>query len=136
MEPSAQIAAEAARVRVRPGVLVPLFVLVSGVGGALPSFSLGANLLVLATGGVLFWLGVTARAAVPAAPPRDLSGAAGWWLLPALGLAAVEAVTYLLGSTAAYPTLSRLVDPVLEGYLARCAAYFGWLSAFWALVRR
>jgi hypothetical protein len=35
-----------------------------------------------------------------------------------------------------YPTLSLLADPFLDHYLARTACYFGWLVAFWGLVRR
>ena len=46
----------AVRAWARPLVLLPAFALVSLVGGALPSFSLGANLLVPAAGGALGWL--------------------------------------------------------------------------------
>jgi len=31
--------------------------------------------------------------------------------------------------------MSRLADPLLEHYWARTAGYFGWLWAFWAMVR-
>lgn len=135
MEQPSEMTAEAARSWDRPAVMVPIFVLLSAVGGLLPSFSLQANLYVLAIGGTLFWLGLSHR--VPRRPaPGRLPGGAAWWLLPALTLAAVELVTFVGGSTQDYPTLSLLADPVLDTYLARAALYFGWLTAFWGLVRR
>lgn len=119
----------------RAAVLVPVFALISLVGGLFPSFSLQANLYVLAIGGTLFWLGLTHR--VPRLPePRRMGRSTLWWLLPALSLALIELVMFIGGSTYDYPTLSLLADPVLEGYLARAAAYFGWVTAFWGLIRR
>jgi hypothetical protein len=135
MDQHSQMTAEAPSVWARPLVLVPVFVLISLVGALFPSFSIGANVLVLATGGTLFWLGLSDR--LPRRrSPRRLVAHAGWWLLPALTLAFVELVNFALGSTYPHPTLSLLVDPLLEGYPARAAAYFGWLMAYWGLVRR
>ncbi|GAA0722158.1 hypothetical protein Drose_08355 [Dactylosporangium roseum] len=129
-----ELVAEVDRAWARPVVLTPVFALISLVGGALPSFSLRANLLVLGVGGALFWLGMSA--AVPRRPtPVRLPRSAAWWLVPLLLFAVVEGITFLIGSRA-YPTLSRLADPLLEHYLARAAAYFGWLWAFWAMIRR
>lgn len=134
MEHRPELVAEVDRVWVRPVVLVPLFALISLVAGALPSFSLSANLLVLCVGGALFWLGMSA--AVPRRPPPNrLSPRAAWWLLPLTCLIVVEGATFLIGSRD-YPTLSKLADPVLEGYLPRSTLYFGWLWAFWGMVRR
>ena len=135
MDQRTQLAAEVDRVWTRPVVLVPVFVLISLIGGTLPSLSLPANLLVLGTGGALFWLGMSNSVARRPAP-RRLSRHAVWWLLPILVLAAVELTNFTFGSTYSHPTLSLLFDPVLEGYLARAALYFGWLSAFWGLIRR
>jgi hypothetical protein len=119
----------------RPIVLVPVFVLIALVGGALPSFSFGANLLVLGVGGTLFWLGLSVRR--PRRPALErLPRQTLWWLLPLGLLVGMEATNYLAGSTPSHPTLSRLADPVLEGYPARSALYFGWLTAFWGMVRR
>jgi hypothetical protein len=129
-----ELAAEVDRAWARPVVLTPVFALISLVGGASPSFGLRANLLVLATGGVLFWIGMSAAVHRKPSPPR-LSRRAAWWLLPLLLFGVVEGATFLNGSQA-YPTLSRLADPVLEHYWARSAAYFGWLWAFWAMIRR
>ena len=50
--------------------------------------------------------------------------------------AIAEVVTFAMGSTHDYPTLSLLADPLLDGYLLRSMAYFGWLAGFWGLVRR
>ncbi|WP_433216462.1 hypothetical protein ACQP00_07850 [Dactylosporangium sp. CS-047395] len=129
-----ELAAEVDRAWARPVVLTPVFALIALVGGASPSFGLRANLLVLATGGALFWLGTAATVPRRPSPPRLTRGAA-WWLVPLLLFGVVEGVTFLGGSHA-YPTLSRLADPVLEHYWARAGAYFGWLWGFWALVRR
>lgn len=135
MEQPPQITAEAARGWDRPMVMLPIFVLLSAAGGLFPSFSLQSNLYVLAIGGTMFWLGLSGRVPRRAVPHR-LSRGGAWWLLPALCLATVEIVTFVGGSTNDYPTLSLLADPVLESYLARSALYFGWLTAFWGLVRR
>jgi hypothetical protein len=135
MEQPSEISAEAARSWDRPLVLLPVFVLLSAVGGLFPSFSLESNLYVLVIGGTLFWLGLSGRVARRASPTR-LSRAGLWWLVPALTLALLELVMFIGGSTSDYPTLSLLADPLLESYLARTAVYFGWLTAFWGLVRR
>jgi hypothetical protein len=113
---------------------VPVFALISLVAALFPAFSVGANVLVLACGGALFWLGISARLS-RGGSRRGHSVRAGWWLLPALVLAVVELADLALGSTYDHPTLSGLADPLLEGYPARAAAYFGWLTAYWGLVR-
>jgi len=114
---------------------MPLFGLVALVGGLFGSFTLSANLLVLAVGGSFMWLGVTGRAGRRPAPARLGRGAA-WWLIPVLTLSVLELATFLRQSFEDYPTLSLIADPFLDGYLARSAAYFAWLSGFWVLVRR
>jgi hypothetical protein len=84
---------------------------------------------------VLFWLGLSNR--VPRRPaPERLPVRAWWWLVPALVLTGVEMVDFALGSTTAHPTLSTFADPYLARYAVRAAVYFGWLTAFWGLVRR
>ena len=116
-------------------MLLPIFAVLALVGGLFPSFSNLANLYVLAIGGTLFWLGLTHR--VPRRPtPQRLGRKAGWWMLPVLTLALIELAMFIAGSTEDYPTLSLLADPLLEGYLARSAAYFGWMAGFWGLIRR
>jgi hypothetical protein len=135
MEQPPEATAEAARTWDRPIVVLPVFVLIALMGGLFPSFSLLANLLVLAVGGTMVWFGMTGRAGRRSSP-RRLSRTAAWWLLPVLLLALVELYAFTKHSTDAYPTLSLLADPVLDQYLARAACYFGWLAAFWGLVRR
>jgi hypothetical protein len=109
------------------------FVLLAVVAGAQPPFSTAATALILGTGGVLFWIGVTR-----AGPSRSgrLPRGARWWLRPAAALIVVESITFGLGSTEDYPTLSLLTDPWLERYPVRVVAFLGWLAAFWTLARR
>jgi hypothetical protein len=135
MEQPSEIAAEMPRSWDRTTVSLPILGFLSLVGGQLPSFSLSANLYTLCLGGALIWLGLSNR--VPRRPvARRFWPGAAWWLLPVTVFAVFEGITFLLGSTRDYPTFSRLADPVLDGELARSAVYFGWLAAFWALVRR
>jgi hypothetical protein len=135
MEPPPPASAELARSWDRPLVIVPLFVLVAAVGGLFASFTLSANLLILAVGGAFMWLGLTGRAGRRPSPNRLGRGAA-WWLVPLLGLTALELFTFLRQSFEDFPTLSLIADPFLEGYLARSAAYLAWLVGFWGLIRR
>jgi hypothetical protein len=135
MQQPSEIAAEVPRAWDRPALSLPVLAFLALVGGQLPSFSLSANLYTLGIGGALTWLGLSNR--VPRRPvaQRFWPGAA-WWLLPVTVFVVVEAITFLLGSTHHYPTFSRLADPALDAELVRSAGYFGWLAAFWALVRR
>jgi hypothetical protein len=114
------------------GVFVPIAV----VAGGLPSFSLGANLLVLVVGGALFWAGLAYRSDGAPPPARRWPRGARRWLLPVGVLTGVEAVSYLLGSTPEHPTFSLLADPWLERSPVRAAAFLGWMAAFWGMVRR
>ncbi len=135
MERPHQLTAESTRSWDRPLIVVPIFVLMSLIGGTLPSFSIGANMYVLITGGGMFWFGLTDRVAKRPVPVR-LNRAVAWWLVPGGLLVGMELMNFAAGSTYAHPTLSALADPVLEGYPARSLAYFAWLSGFWGLVRR
>jgi hypothetical protein len=118
-------------------VLVPVLALLSLIGGFFRSFTLPANVYVVLVGGALTWLGLSSR--LPKlATRRRLPAGTLWWLVPALFLAVVELINFMFrdGETYAHPTLSILMDPVLNQYPARSAVYFGWLTAFWGLVRR
>jgi len=115
--------------------MLPVFALIAAVGGLFGSFTLSANLLVLAVGGTLIWLGLSGRVVRRPAEHRLPSGAV-WWLVPVLTLALVELYAFSRHSIEDYPTLSLLADPVLNHYLPRAACYFGWLTAFWGLIRR
>jgi hypothetical protein len=135
MEQPPPASAEAVRAWDRPLVVVPLFILIAAVGGLFDSFTLSANLLVLAVGGTLIWLGLTGRAGRKPALAR-VDRQAAWWFAPLLIFAFVELLTFSQKDTVNWPTLSLLADPVLDNYLARSAVYFGWLTAFWGLIRR
>jgi hypothetical protein len=135
MPQSPQASAEEVRVWDRPLVMLPTFALIAAVGGLFDSFTLTANLLVLSIGGTLFWLGLSGRITRRPAP-RRLGPGAAWWLVPVLLLTLTELYSFAHASRPEYPTISLLADPVLEHYLPRAAAYFGWLTGFWALVRR
>jgi hypothetical protein len=134
-QPTPQSPAEAVRSWDRPLVTVPVFILIALVGGLFGSFTLSANLLVLGVGGTMLWLGMTGRTG-RRPPPTALGRGAAWWLVPVLTLALVELFAFLKHSIEDYPTLSLLADPVLDHYLPRAACYFGWLTAFWGLIRR
>ncbi|RKR90808.1 hypothetical protein BDK92_5190 [Micromonospora pisi] len=135
MEQPSEIAVELPRAWDKPVVTLPVLACLSLVGGQLHSFSLSANLFTLGTGGALIWLGLTNR--LPRRPHsgRPMPGTV-WWVLPVAVFAVFEGATFVLGSGDDFPTFSRLADPLLNDELIRSAAYFGWLAAFWALVRR
>jgi hypothetical protein len=134
MDPSPEVTADVPRVWARPVIIVPVLALLALVGGQLPSFSPQANLYTMALGGAMVWLGLSAR--LPRRPLPDRPGrTAVWWVVPAVAFAIVEGATFLAG-TRRYPTLSRLLDPLLEDEVFRSAGYLGWLAAFWVLVRR
>ncbi len=130
-----EVSADEVRAWDRPIVMVPLFALIAALGGAFGSFTLSANLLVLAVGGTMMWLSLSGRTARRAAP-RRLSRGALWWAVPVLVIALTELYAFLNTPRPDHPTLSALADPILENYLARAACYFGWLTGFWALVKR
>jgi hypothetical protein len=135
MEHPSELTAEVPRAWDRPVVSVPVLALVSLVGGQLPSFSPQANVYAVGTGGALIWLGLSNRVPRRAVPQRLGSGAV-WWVLPVVIFGVFESSTFVLGSTDDFPTFSRLADPILDDRLFRSVVYFGWLSAFWGLVRR
>jgi hypothetical protein len=135
MEPRHEYVIEPTPTWERPLVLVPSFAVLALIGGLFPSFSVAANLYVLALGGVLMWLGLANRTAKRESPWR-LERGARWWLLPAGIFVAIELVNFLYGSTYAHPTLSVLVADPLAHYPVRSVAYFAWLAGFWGLVRR
>jgi hypothetical protein len=135
MERPEEALVERASLWTRPYVMGAVFIPLSLLGGLFPSFSLAANLYVLLLGGALLVAGMSSR--MPRiATPAELPPGVTWWLVPVGLFVAVEVATYAGGSTHDFPTLSLLLDPLLESYPMRSAAYFGWLIVFWGLVRR
>jgi hypothetical protein len=134
MEQPSEIVSEAPRAWDRPVVSVPVLACLSLVGGQLPSFSVQANLYTLGTGGALIWFGLSNRAS--RRPVGRVGGGVIWWVLPVAVFGLIEGTTFVVGAGDDFPTFSRLADPMLENPLVRSAGYFGWLAAFWGLVRR
>lgn len=135
MEQLPEVAGEVPRAWDRPVVSVPVLAFLSLVGGQFPSFSLQQNLYTLGTGGALIWLGLSHRMPRRPAPGR-LGRGTIWWVLPVTVFGLFEGTTFVLRSGEEFPTFSLLLDPMLDDELIRSAAYFGWLTAFWGLVRR
>ena len=119
----------------RPAIMMPVFGVLSFLGGFLRSFTLEANLYIFSLGAIMMWLGLGQRVARRPAPTSLPSGLV-WWLLPVGVFVFVEITAFATGSKESYPTLSLLADPLLDNYLPRAVVYFGWLSGFWGLVRR
>jgi hypothetical protein len=118
----------------RPAVRLPAFAALALVGGVFPSFSPGATVYVLALGLTVIVLGHLPPR--PGVAPPPVGRRAWWWAVPVLLFGVPELVDYVLGSAYSHPSLSRLLDPVLDGYPARCTGYLIWLLIFWAVVRR
>ncbi len=116
-------------------LVLPVFVPLSLLGGLFASFSLEANLYVLLLGGALMTAGLSRRLPRRTAPV-ELPPGVVWWLVPIGIFVVFEVITFAFGSHPDFPTLSLLLDPLLDGYLMRSLAYFGWLTIFWAMVRR
>ena len=105
------------------------------VAAGFPSFSWQSTAAVLVAGAAVIGRGLR----VPPRPPPAIRfgrTAALVWAVPVLAFGALELTNDALGSSAAHPTLSILLDPVLAHHPVRWAFYFGWLAAGWQLVRR
>ncbi|HSV67152.1 MAG TPA: hypothetical protein VLJ59_14730 [Mycobacteriales bacterium] len=112
-------------------------VFVAWVVGGFDSFAPASEMAVVAISLGLF--GVAIFAPPPRKPaPRRVS-LIGWlaWLVPILTFSVLEIVNSLVfGSTPTHPTLSGLMDPVLESQPVRAAAVLLWLAAGRELLRR
>jgi hypothetical protein len=105
--------------------------------GQLPSLTWPAALVVVVVGGVVVVVGLLRRQESRRPAPRRLDpvGAAAWLALVMVALT-WEVGTLLQGSTAEHPSLSVLLDPLLDDQVVRSAAFLGWLSLGGYLVRR
>lgn len=83
---------------------------------------------------VLAW---TPAPATPEHPPRAYSRAAVWWSVLAVGLCVWEAIAFVLSqyvSEPDFPTVSVLLDPLLEWQIGRSAFALLWLAGgLWLL---
>ena len=114
---------------------LPPWALVAGLGYA----ALGATFASHSVPALVAVLvpGVAALAAVALVRrPRVPGGRFGRrhrpWLVWAVGFTALEVTSLVLGEL----SFSLLLDPVLEVYPLRVAAWVLWLSGLWLLVRR
>jgi hypothetical protein len=106
------------------------------VMGQLRSFTWESALGLAMAWVAVLWVGLDRdRPRLPAAPRPSWVGI-GAWAVPILGFSALEIVNDLLGSTYQHPTLSVLMDPVLENPVNRTAAVAVWLLTGWELLRR
>jgi hypothetical protein len=107
----------------------------SWVAGRYPSFTWQATVAVLLPGIAVFVAGVLAPSRLP--EPRRVGRRAGViWSIPVGAFCLLEIVDDMLGSTYEHPTLSSLMDPVLQVHAFRSIAIFCWLAAGWQLVKR
>ena len=93
-----------------------------------------AVIAVLVAGAVLTAVAARPRVRAPRAvcPRRSVLP----WLVLALLLVAWELIAVFWGNDSAHPTLSLLLDPVLETYPGRLVGYLAWLGAGRWLVTR
>lgn len=104
--------------------------------GAQPSFSWQSYVGVAAVSGWYLARAAWGRPARLAARRRLHPLGIALWSAVVLAFSALEIVDDRLGSTAAHPTLSSAMDPVLEHPLARAVAVAMWILAGRELVRR
>jgi len=119
----------------RPLVVMGALAL-SVLAGGLASFTWPSVLLVAVVGGVVLCVGLRRGPEQRRPAPDRLDPAGLAWLLPVLAFSAWELIAWFQGSTAAHPTVSVLVDPLLDEHVIRSVAFFGWLSLGAYLLRR
>ena len=91
-----------------------------------------AAVAVLVPGVVLAAI-VVARTPCPSTVSRS---AAAPWVVLLVAAVVWELIAFVWGNDAEWPTLSLLLDPVLDTYPGRLAGYLAWLAAGRTLVTR
>lgn len=81
-------------------------------------------------------IAVIARQGVPSKRVDIPRRAALPWVVLALLVAGWELTALFWGNDSAHPTLSLLLDPVLDTYIGRLVGYLGWLAVGRWLVTR
>lgn len=120
--------------RVRLGWWDALIVVYAALAALCRPLTAPAAVAVLLAGAVL--LALAARRPVP---PQQLVGsrrAAIPWMVLALLLVGWELTAAFWGNDSAHPTLSLLLDPVLDTYPGRLVGYLAWLGVGRWLVTR
>lgn len=120
--------------RVRLGWWDALIVVYAGLAALCRPLTVPAAVAVVLAGAVLLALAARRRPL-----PRRLVGSrrgALPWLVLLLLLASWELTAVFWGNDRAHPTLSLLLDPVLDTYPGRLIGYLAWLSVGRWLVTR
>jgi thiol:disulfide interchange protein len=97
----------------------------------LPPFSLAASVAVLSAGAAAAVVGSRFRRKSPAS-----AGSIVPWVVLVAMAGAWELAAYLQHPRTEHPTLSSLVNAVLDSHPARAAAFVVWLAGCAALARR
>ncbi|MCM6772330.1 hypothetical protein NDR87_01420 [Nocardia sp. CDC159] len=126
--------------RWRRAVVVAMWVGLAGIGTTTRPFTAAATALVLIPVGVLLVL-VLRRPAVPNRPTSRLRRGIYVWSGLLAAVLAWEAFAYVrqpdwTQPSAEHPTLSTLLDPVLQQGPLRFAGWLAWLWVGWRLARR
>ena len=104
------------------------------VAGGFASFTWQALASVLVGGAVVAVLGTrgSPRRRRVGGRPRGMSA----WVIWAAALLAWWGSAFLTGSRPSHPTLSLLLDPLLQVHPVKSIAFLAWMLAGWALLRR
>lgn len=111
-----------------------LIVAYAAVAASFRPLTLPAAIAVLLAGAVL--IAVMARHRVPLRRMLNPGRAALPWAVLALLVAGWELTALFWGNDSAHPTLSLLLDPVLDTYIGRLVGYLAWLAVGRWLVTR
>ncbi|MQA98085.1 MAG: hypothetical protein GEV11_27040 [Streptosporangiales bacterium] len=107
----------------------------SWYAAGLRSFTTESLISVLVVGVAAIVLAARHPVRIPAPESLDPRGLI-WWMIIVFGFFEWEVAGFAAGSHPWHPTLSVLLDPVLEQRPAKAAAFFAWMLAGWGLLRR
>lgn len=109
------------------------------LAGGFASFTWQATASVVVGGAAVLVLGRAAGRPGDGGPPDARGGrprGTSAWTVWALAFLCWWGTAFLTGSRPSHPTLSLVMDPVLEVRPLKAAAFLVWLVAGWWLVRR
>jgi hypothetical protein len=116
------------------GVLVAALAY-SWMAGHFTTFTRPAQVATFIPGLIGVLVAIRRRPAKSARADRSGRGWLTWWLI-VIGLNAIEAISLVLGSTHAHPTMSDLVNPWLLSTPSRAVGFGLWLALGYWLSRR